>query len=278
VRVALGSAANRARLVDLRTGRSVHADDREQAAADATAAQLLSGGLGQPIDPFDPDRARRELQGRWAARGVSVYVRTGLDETYRFREWGLGLRRTALLWYPTRDRDGRNAVVDGARMLEEFAEVAQGYAAMHRTIAESTRGGRRQLAQIERYRAAGITSMQVRDVAWARRLGAWLLPRVPAEVAADVQKLVDAGDRAALMTLMTAGLAESHGDAFLTRFAERHGFEWGPARRATGDRFGEEQPAAVYHQDRTGDRWRTVRRYRVHRAAADAGRAVARAP
>ncbi|WP_343959613.1 trypsin-like peptidase domain-containing protein [Pseudonocardia alaniniphila] len=116
--------------------------------------------------------------------------------------------------------------------LQDFAAVARGYGDMHRTIAESSRGGRRQLAQVERYRERGYTSVQVRDAVWAQRLGRRLLHRAPAAVAGDLQRFVAAGDRAALMTMMTAGLAGELGDKVLARFAARHGLPWGSATRA----------------------------------------------
>ena len=55
--------------------------------------------------------------------------------------------------------------------------------------------------------------------------------RAPAEVVRDLQRFVDEGDRAALITVMTAGLAREPGDTVLARFSERHGLGWSAATR-----------------------------------------------
>ncbi|GAA1325786.1 hypothetical protein [Pseudonocardia xinjiangensis] len=194
---------------------------------------VVRAKAGLPVGPrATPDRGRRPEVSwqREAERAVAELAgmrgqRAILDE----RRAALVEQRAAPSWTTAQSaRPGTGASPE----RQEFASIAQGYGDMHRKIAESSRSGRRQLAQVERYRAEGITSVQVRDAVWAQRLGRRLVSRAPAEVAGDLRRFVAAGDRAALVTLMSAGLAGDLGDRVLARFAERHGLPWNRATRA----------------------------------------------
>ncbi|MDT7697264.1 MAG: hypothetical protein QOI75_6631, partial [Pseudonocardiales bacterium] len=124
---------------------------------------------------------------------------------------------------------------DWIRAHYQHASAARQWAALHRDVAEQTRAGRRQLAEIELYRAAGTSAAEQVERAVAEKMLRRLAARgVPERALAKLASLAEQGahGRRVLSAVLAAGLgSDDAAIRTLARLARDNRLGWSPETR-----------------------------------------------